>query len=71
MALDGRLRERIRSTTTVLVQCTGKTPYETQGSAWRAVVLLAGTSKRERASLHAYRCGRCHCWHVGHVREVA
>lgn len=71
MALDGRLRERIRASTRPECECGPKRPYPTAGGAWEAVRRMTRRSRTERSTLHAYKCSLCHHYHVGHLREEA
>jgi hypothetical protein len=67
--LDGRLRERIRSSAPTL-GCNGKRTFETMAAAWRHVELLNKSWRRERGEAHAYRCPVCHGYHYGRLRET-
>lgn len=42
--------------------CLGKASYSKR-AARRAAINVSASSGE---NLHAYLCGHCHCWHIGH-----
>ena len=49
--------------------CGGKTPHATMGAAKRELRTRPRRVQSSRAteSLHAYKCGRCGFFHIGHT----
>lgn len=47
--------------------CTGKTPHETKELADGARRRLIAQGA---ANVHAYKCGHCRWWHIGHGRKT-